>query len=576
MARAPVAPPPAAPRPAAAPARRLGAMLMALLLLGGLALLAARPGGPGTMRVGGVTLAWWYAGLLAPLGAGVLAALLGGRDATTDMRWALALWLMPALWLAVPALLLDGAGTGLWVGLLAVIAPLLAVTHGRRPPPSAEGGPALVHVGALMMVSALLIAANLSLAGRAAERLGGARWQGVAVGAAGAILPLLWRRAERTGAALLVVALVGLALPVLALARVSGLAPLAAWVTMAERRAFEFSELSRWVSEGRDLKFARGTQPLLFEEEHRIAASSAGTVKVLSQDGLRVAQRPWLLAPGQGLVLRPGDRLEPTAGVMLRFEAGKRVPGAPPSGPAWAATSADWVTLLALGVTVLGGALALLRDGPRAPPQRGARVLLGAALFVALAWAQCWAVYGALTSPDVFLGGVSADRLAELPARALEGRRAADVVQGLAAVGALAAFVASSVALRARVAAVDPSGGGEVGRDPGLWGAIIALAAAASLWPLDSWMLTLWGLGLAASAILPALGSGARPPGAARLASVVGLAVFGALLLLGRMRGEDGGSDSALLVSVFAHPAVAALPAALVVGWLGSRVRGRR
>jgi hypothetical protein len=482
---------------------------------------------------------------------------------------------MPSLWLAVPALLLDGKGTGLWVGLLAVIAPLLAVTLGRRPPPSAEGGPALDHVGALVVVSALLIAANLALAGRAAERLGGARWQGVVVGAAGAILPLLWRRAERGGAALLVVALVGLVLPVLALARVAGLDPVAAWVTMAERRAFEFSELSRWVSAGRDLQFARGSQPLLFEEEHRIAASSAGTVKVLSQDGVRVAQRPWPLAPGQGLVLRPGDRLEATSGVVLRFEAGKRVPGAPPSGPAWAATRADWVSLLALGVTVLGGALALLRDGPRAPPQRGARALLATALFVALAWAQCWALYGALTSPDVFLGGVSADRLAELPARALEGRRAADAVQGLAAVGALAAFVASSVALRARVSAVDPSGGGEVGRDPGLWGAIIALAAAASLWPLDSWTLTLWGLGLAASAILPALGSGARPPGAARLASVVGLAVFGGLLLLGRVRGA-GGADGSALASVLAYPAVAAVPTALVVGWMLGRVLRRR
>jgi hypothetical protein len=256
---------------------------------------------------------------------------------------------------------------------------------------------------------------------------------------------------------------------------------------------------------------------------------------------------------------------------VLRFEAGKRVPGAPSSGPTWAATDADGLTLVALGLTMLGGALALLRDGPRAPPRRGARALVAAALFVTFAWAQCWALYGALTASEVFLGGVTADRLVELPARALEGRPAAGAVQALVLVGALAAFVASSAALRARVGSLDPSGAGEAGRDPGLWGAIIALAAAASLWPLDPWALTLWGLGLAGSAVLPAIVGGGRPPGAARLACVVGMATFAGLLLVGWLRGDGGPADSPLAAAL-AYPAVIAMPVALLARWILGRV----
>jgi hypothetical protein len=40
-------------------------VLLSLLPLP-LLLLAVLPGSPGTVRLGGVSLAWWYAGLVAP------------------------------------------------------------------------------------------------------------------------------------------------------------------------------------------------------------------------------------------------------------------------------------------------------------------------------------------------------------------------------------------------------------------------------------------------------------------------------------------------------------------------------
>jgi hypothetical protein len=48
-------------------------MLALTLLLVPLLLLTLVPGAPGTVRVAGVSLAWWYAGIVAPTLATVLA-----------------------------------------------------------------------------------------------------------------------------------------------------------------------------------------------------------------------------------------------------------------------------------------------------------------------------------------------------------------------------------------------------------------------------------------------------------------------------------------------------------------------
>jgi hypothetical protein len=51
-------------------------MVALTLLLVPLLLLAFVPGAPGAVRVAGVSLAWWYAGLVAPTLAAVLATAL--------------------------------------------------------------------------------------------------------------------------------------------------------------------------------------------------------------------------------------------------------------------------------------------------------------------------------------------------------------------------------------------------------------------------------------------------------------------------------------------------------------------
>ena len=51
-------------------------MLALLLLLLPLLLLALVPGAPGAARVAGVSLAWWYAGLVAPALATIVATAL--------------------------------------------------------------------------------------------------------------------------------------------------------------------------------------------------------------------------------------------------------------------------------------------------------------------------------------------------------------------------------------------------------------------------------------------------------------------------------------------------------------------
>jgi hypothetical protein len=55
------------------PRRRRAAILALLVLLLGAPLLALAPASPGAVRIGGVSLLWWYAGLVGP----VLASIVG-------------------------------------------------------------------------------------------------------------------------------------------------------------------------------------------------------------------------------------------------------------------------------------------------------------------------------------------------------------------------------------------------------------------------------------------------------------------------------------------------------------------
>ena len=102
-------------------------------------------------------------------------------------------------------------------------------------------------------------------------------------------------------------------------------------------------------------------------------------------------------------------------------------------------------------------------------------------------------------------------------------------------------------------------------------GKMIGVAALASLWAVDPWRLALAALGAAAAVLVPAalLPGAASRPVVATAAGLAGLTVFALLLLAGRLGG--GGS---WLDPVYEQPALAAVPAGIVVLWLGARRAG--
>ena len=287
---------------------------------------------------------------------------------------------------------------------------------------------------------------QLALAGDVAHWLGRPRWHGVAVAAGGGLLLAVLPGGGRIAFALALLALGALAVSALALVQASGTGPLEAWDRVASRAAFRFSASSPWVTTGRALdRVASNGAGLVFDEEHRVTAASAGALRVRSQDGARTSAREWEMGPGQSVTLRPGDRLEAASGVRVRFEAGRRVPGAPVSGAAWARAGApDLALRLGLGLTLVGGAVAVLRPRRRQP--RSAALLGGAALLAVLLWAEAWALYGALTVPELLLAADGLARVLDLPGLAL-GEGPGEPYLALLVISALASFLASTVGL---------------------------------------------------------------------------------------------------------------------------------
>ena len=155
----------------------------------------------------------------------------------------LAIWLTPAAWLALPALVLESGPDGLWIGLVLLVAPLLALALAGGVVPPASSGDALFPVLALLLVVGILFWANLVLAGDVAAWLGAPRWQGIAVAAGGAWILLVWRRSGRLVPVLLLVAGCGLVVPMLALAGGARMGPLGAWERVASLPALQASRL---------------------------------------------------------------------------------------------------------------------------------------------------------------------------------------------------------------------------------------------------------------------------------------------------------------------------------------------
>ena len=484
----------------------------------------------------------------------------------------LAVWLTPVAWLAVPTLVVDGGADGLWAGLLFVVAPLFILRSEGDDRAVPGGRDTLFPVVVLLLVIGLMLWANLALAADAAAWIGVPRWQGIAA-AAGSARLLPW---------LLGIAFAAALLPLGVLARDAHLGPLGAWERLASQPTFRFPAASPWVTEGREVRPARGQNALLFEEEHRVTAVTPATLHVRARDGARVSDTDWELQAGQSVVVRPGDELTWPPGARLRFEAGKAVPGAPRSGIAWAdGRRGDGWRRAGLLVTVVAGASALLGFGITRSLSRRQMGLCGACLVAAFVWGLGWAIYCALGAPDIFLGGVSIERLLRPPPLASSAAAGRRVLPALLPLAGLLSFLASTVALRERLGALDVTGGGEIGHDLGLWSAILGAAALASLWPADPWLLTLWALGIAGSALGPPLlwAPSERRPAVGIAAGLVGLGVFATLALIGHLAasgaasgaGAGAGTGDSWPSLVLAFPVVAAAPAGALVLWLAHR-----
>jgi len=450
------------------------------------------------------------------------------------------LWLGPVLVLGVAAHLYAGGSAGPLLVLLVVLGPCAALLGGRTER-AAEASRVLAPL--TLLAALLLLSAGLALFGDIASGVGAPRWRGVVIAAGCAFALTVW-----PPAALLVAWLV-----LAAVAHASGLGPMAAWASVASRSAFCFETTSPWVRSG-------GTFPtagvLTFSEPHRVQAASPDVFGVIVSDGGTTSVEEWRPRPGAAITLRPGDRLSYPAGARLIFETGRRVPGAPRSGAAWAdpavgaSGAGEFVRFLGLALTFVVGSFPLLRPG--APPTRaGAAVGLALAL-AAAGWAEAWAVYAAWAAPDLFLGTVRAGALVALPSLAVGGpwgRR----LTGVLVVAVLGLFVAGAAGLRERIAVFDRGGG----HDLALWSGVLGLALVGSLWPHEPWALLVLAQGLLASTLGPlALMSSAIPVRTQVMASGLGLAAFAVGALGGRASG------GAVAATLGAYPALLGAPAA--------------
>ena len=457
---------------------------------------------------------------------------------------AIAAWLQPALVVALAFRVTAGEADAPWLALAALVAPLVALLAPGRPSASGPVAGAVVAV-----VVTLLLAADFLVAAEAATLLGAPRWQGVALAALPAVVIVAWPPVRRVWPAALAAAVVALLLVPAAVALAAGGAPWAAWHRSGQRPALTFSEQSPWVRSGE--RFARSST-LRFTEGQRVVALTPGLYRVVEHDGVTPTVREWKLHANGALTLRPGDDLTVEAGARVRFEAGRRVPGAPASGVEWAYAPARGPRLLpaALGalVTLLGGALALV---PAARPGRTAAfgpLLLLASVSAALAWG----IYAA-AAPDLALAGALPGPLLRLPAQAL-GAPAGVPLALLTVLALLLLLATAAVALRERLAGVASSA-------LELWIAVVVVATALAVWPFDPWRMLTLALGLAAAAWAPA--RLATSSGGALAGPIVGGVVFAALAALPALApGTPGWLDA-----LAGYPALVALP----LGWAAAR-----
>jgi hypothetical protein len=295
------------------------------------------------------------------------------------------------------------------------------------------------------------------------------------------------------------------------------------------------------------------TLTLTFADAQRVTFVAPGSVVVEPREGGRL---PRDVQGGDEVALHPGDRLVVPAGLRIRFEAGRRVPDAPDSGPEWVeppSRTLGWLWLVALGATGFLGAIGLPTGASpvgagRLSPRRGAWL---AALLVTggVALAVGWSLYAAWLTPEVYVGGVTGAEVYTLPRSMPESRASGSVLTwallgGLAVGGAAAALGG----LRGLPGTRRQQSGGAPRH---LAIALVAGAGTlAGVVPVGAWPLLLAALGLAASALAPA-------------------AVLACWSERATARGTAGGAGAGLLVFLLLALGGAAGPGSLGEGWGG-------
>ena len=464
-------------------------------------------------------------------------------------------WPGPALVAGTIAAIAAGAAAAPVLLLAVTVAPLLALMQPPRAPTPRH--PVALAIAAV--VAALLLWAHLAALADAATLLGARRWQATALAAALGLLVTLLPRAARGRDVALLIGGGGLVFVLVAVASGTGRPPWTAWSDAAARPALVFTRRSPWVADGE--RVLRQTT-LAFEEGQRVTAVVPGRFRVVEVDGVRPVVRDWRLAAGDAMALRPGDTLTADAGSRLRFEAGKRVPGALASGSAWAdatTRTSPW-DALALLITVALGACALI------PAAHGHVVAAsGIVLSLALGLAS-WAGYVTLGAPEAGLGGSPLEAVLALPRIAPSAHgMTPGVLTAITAVALLGLFVAAADRLRETVA----EAGGR--RWPEVWTAAMAVATMAATVPsVSPWMPLLAGLGLAGAAIaaprMVARDARIGPWPGSVIGGLVGAVVFVALSALGAQL-------PARLAVLSDAPVVVAAPAAWLVVKLLRRER---
>jgi len=478
----------------------------------------------------------------------------------TGLR-AIAAWPGPALIATMVAAVAAGAAAAPTLLLTVALAPLLAFVQPAREPAARHP----VALAISLAVAGLLLWAHLAVLADAAALLGARRWQACVLATALALLATVMPNAERWRGVALAIGVAALVVVLIVAGATLGRAPWAAWRAAAARPALVFGGGSPWVDDG--ARFVRSTT-VPFLEGQRVVAVAPGTFRIVETDGARAVVRDWRLGAGDALSLRPGDTLTAEPGSRLRFEPGKRVPGAAPSGSAWAdaAPRASPIDALALVVTVGLGGCALMPG-----LARRASVASGLALAIA-AGVVSWGAYATLLAPEAGLAGspvealLSLSRAARWPGYGLSP----SVLTALVALGLLGLFVAAAAVLRLPIA--------EAGaRSSQLWGAVLVAAAAvaATLDGVAPWTPLAAGLGLAGAAVAAPRFAGAD---GARIASwpasavggLIGALVFVAVIAYGaRLPGP--------LATLRDAPVLAAAPAAwLIVKLLRREARAAR